>query len=192
TLFTSQGVPMLLGGDEIGRTQHGNNNAYCQDNEISWFDWENVDDDLMTFVAHVIEFRKEHPVFTRRRWFLGRPLRGADVSDIGWFKPDGEQMSDDDWQSGFARSVGVFLNGRAIPTPDGRGEPIVDDSFYILYNAHYEAIRFRLPIGRWGDHWLMVIDTNEPVPDLREQEELRAGEELSVQAYSVVVLRRVD
>ncbi|HEU4521236.1 MAG TPA: glycogen debranching protein GlgX, partial [Thermoanaerobaculia bacterium] len=134
TLFTSQGVPMLLGGDEIGRTQRGNNNAYCQDSEISWFDWQNPDLELMAFTARVIKFRREHPVFTRRRWFMGRPLRGADVSDIGWFKPDGEEMTDADWQSGFARSVGVFLNGRAIPTPDGRGEPIVDDSFYLLFN----------------------------------------------------------
>ncbi|MGZ8868478.1 MAG: glycogen debranching protein GlgX [Thermoanaerobaculia bacterium] len=192
TLFTSQGVPMLLGGDELGRTQNGNNNAYCQDNELSWFDWENVDDELMAFTARIIRFRKEHPVFTRRRWFMGRPLRGADVSDIGWFKPDGEQMTDQDWQSGFARSLGVFLNGHAIPTPDGRGEPIIDDSFYLLYNANYESMSFRLPTGPWGDRWVKVIDTNEPIPDLRDQEEFSAGEELRIEAHSVVVLKRLD
>jgi len=192
TLFTSQGVPMLLGGDELGRTQNGNNNAYCQDNELSWFDWENVDAELMAFTARIIEFRREHPVFTRRRWFMGRPLRGADVSDIGWFKPDGEMMSEEDWQSGFARSLGVFLNGEGIPTPDGRGEPIIDDSFYLLFNAHYESIPFRLPAGHWGDRWVKVIDTSETIPDLRERGEVHAGEELSVEAYSVVVLRRLD
>jgi isoamylase len=192
TLMISQGVPMLLGGDEIGRTQGGNNNAYCQDNEISWFDWEHADQPLMAFVSRVIAFRKEHPVFTRRRWFMGRPLRGADVSDIGWFKPDGEEMTDQDWQSGFARTLGVFLNGQGIPTPDGRGEPIVDDSFYLLFNAHYEAIPFKLPTCPWGDRWVKVIDTSVPVPDLREQHEHRAGEEVSVQAHTVVVLRRLD
>jgi glycogen operon protein len=192
TLFLSQGVPMMLGGDELGRSQGGNNNAYCQDNEISWFDWEHVDDGLLAFAARLIEFRSEHPVFTRRRWFLGRPLRGADVSDIGWFKPDGEQMTDQDWQSGFARTVGVFLNGKAIPTPDGRGEPIVDDSFYMLFNAHHDTITFKLPTGQWGDRWIKVIDTNEPVPDYRESREHQAGEELSLQGHSVAVLKRVD
>jgi glycogen operon protein len=182
---------MLLGGDEIGRSQGGNNNAYCQDNDISWYDWVHVDHELMAFISRVIHFRRAHPVFTRRRWFVGRPIRGADVSDIGWFKPDGEQMTDQDWQSSFARTVGVFLNGKAIPTPDGRGEPILDDSFYILFNAHSEAITFKLPAGRWGERWVKVIDTNLPITDLREPHEMRAGEEVSVQDHSVVVLRRV-
>jgi isoamylase len=182
---------MILGGDEMGRTQRGNNNAYCQDNEISWFDWENMDDELMAFAARVIQFRVDHPVFRRRRWFMGRPLRGADVSDVGWFKPDGNEMTDQDWQSGFARSLGMFLNGRAIPTSDDRGDPVVDDSFYILFNAHFQEIKFRLPTSAWGDRWLKVIDTDEPVPDLRERKESHAGEELLVQAYSMMVLRRV-
>ncbi len=190
TLFLSQGVPMILGGDEIGRTQQGNNNAYCQDNEISWYDWEHVDDELFAFVARVIRFRDEHPVFRRRRWFLGRSLHGSEVSDIGWFKPDGQEMTDHDWESGFARSIGVFLNGKAIPTVDDRGDPVVDDSFYILFNAHYEAINFKLPECSWGDRWLKTIDTNEPVPDLRERRELKAGEEVPVEAHSLMVLRR--
>ncbi|HVS29955.1 MAG TPA: glycogen debranching protein GlgX [Thermoanaerobaculia bacterium] len=192
TLFLSQGVPMLLGGDEIGRTQHGNNNAYCQDNEISWFDWDNVDDGLMAFTSRLISFRRKHPVFTRRRWFMGRPLYGEGVTDIGWFKPDGEQMSDEDWQSGFARSLGVFLNGRAIPTPDGRGEPIYDDSFYLLFNAHYEAMSFKLPTGPWGDRWIKVLDTDDPIQDLREGDGYQAGEEVRIQAHGIVVLRRLD
>jgi glycogen operon protein len=112
------------------------------------------------------------------------------VTDIGWFKADGEQMTDEDWGTGFARSVGVFLNGKAIPTPDHRGEPIVDDSFYLLFNAHYEPMPFKLPTCPWGDAWEKVIDTNEPVPDLREHRIWKAGEEIQVQAYAVVVLRR--
>jgi isoamylase len=191
TLFLSQGAPMMLGGDEMGRSQRGNNNAYCQDNEVSWFDWEHIDDELMAFVARLIQFRIDHPVFRRRRWFMGRPLRGADVSDVGWFKPDGNQMTDQDWQSGFARSLGMFLNGRAIPTTDERGDPVVDDSFYILFNAHYDSMQFKLPTSAWGDRWIKVIDTNEPVPDLRERKEMHAGEEIGVQAHSMMVLRRV-
>ncbi|MBV8519392.1 MAG: glycogen debranching protein GlgX [Acidobacteria bacterium] len=192
TLFLSQGVPMMLGGDEFGRTQHGNNNAYCQDNEISWFDWEHMDDGLRAFVARVIQFRKDHPVFQRRGWFHGRPLRGTDVSDIGWFKPDGEPMTDEDWQAGYARTVGVFLNGEAIPTPDERGQTIVDDSFYLLFNAHSDALPFKLPTCPWGDRWEKVIDTNEPVPDLREHDLLNAGDEVQVQSHSLIVLRRVE
>ncbi len=192
TMLISQGVPMLLGGDEMGRTQRGNNNAYCQDNELSWFDWQNMDSELVAFTARIIQFRKAHPVFTRRRWFMGRPVRGADVTDIGWFKSDGEQMTDADWQNGFAKSLGVFLNGQAIPTPDNRGEPIVDDSFYLLFNAHHEAMGFKLPTSTWGDRWVKVIDTHDPVPDLRDHQQHRAGEELPVQSHSIVVLRRVD
>jgi glycogen operon protein len=192
TLFLSQGVPMITGGDELGRTQGGNNNAYCQDNEISWFDWENMDDELMAFVARVIAFRRKHAVFTRRRWFMGRALRGEGVSDIGWFKPDGELMTDESWQSGFARTVGVFLNGKAIPTPDDHGEPILDDSFYILFNAHFEAMNFRLPTCPWGDRWAKVLDTNEPVLDLREGAEFSAGEEVHVESHCIIVLRRTD
>jgi isoamylase len=191
TLILSVGVPMICGGDEFGRTQHGNNNAYCQDNEISWLDWEHVDDGLFAFASRVIAFRREHPVFQRRRWFYGRPLRGAEVSDIGWFKPDGGEMTDDDWQSAFARSIGVFLSGQGIPAPDERGQPIVDDSFLILFNAHYEPMPFRLPTGPWGDQWESVIDTSDPIPDLRAHRELLAGEEVVVEAYAMVVLRRV-
>jgi isoamylase len=192
TLFLSQGVPMMLGGDEFGRTQHGNNNGYCQDNEVSWFDWEHMDDGLRAFVARVIQFRKEHPVFQRRRWFHGRQVRGTGVTDIGWFKPDGELMTDADWQAGYARTVGVFLNGKAIPTPDHRGEPITDDSFYLLFSAHHEPMTFKLPTCPWGDRWEKVIDTNKPIPDLRDHEAFAAGQDVWVQAHSVMVLRRVD
>jgi glycogen operon protein len=192
TLLLSIGVPMICGGDEIGRTQNGNNNAYCQDNEISWFDWEQMDDELYAFVSRMIHFRHEHPVFQRRRWFVGRALRGSEAGDIGWFKADGELMTEEDWKTGFARTLGLFLNGKAIPTPDAHGEPIVDDSFYILFNAHFEAMAFKLPTCPWGERWVKVVDTNHPVPDLREQRHLRAGEEVRLESHSMVVLRRVD
>jgi isoamylase len=192
TLFLSQGVPMLLGGDEFSRTQGGNNNAYCQDNEISWFEWEQMDAGLHAFVTRLIQFSKDHPVFQRRRWFLGRPVRGTGVSDIGWFKPDGREMTDQDWQTAHARSIGVFLNGRAIPTPDDRGEPILDDSFYILFNANYEPVTFTLPTSSWGQQWEKVIDTNDPVPDLREHYRCKAGDRVPVAEYALAVLRRLD
>jgi isoamylase len=190
TLFLSQGVPMLLGGDELGHTQGGNNNAYCQDNELTWFDWDHVDDGLRAFVTRVIQFRKAHPAFQRRRWFLGRSVRG--VSDICWFTPSGQEMTDSDWQMGFARTVGMFLNGKAITTPDDRGEPVIDDSFYLLFNAHSAPIDFTLPTEPWGDRWAKVIDTNDPIPDLRNHAEFHAGEHVTVESHAVVVLKRVD
>jgi isoamylase len=190
TLLVSQGVPMIVGGDEIGRTQHGNNNPYCQDNEISWFDWDHVDAGLMAFTARVIHFRKQHPAFKRRRWFVGRPLFGEQVCDIGWFKFDGTLMSGEDWKSGIARTIGVFINGEGLPDPDSRGDRIADDSFYLLFNAHYEEVPFKLPQGEWGDRWVKVIDTSQLVPDLRDPTECRAGQEIRVQAYSMVVLKR--
>src|SRR6202140_3535554 len=130
TLFTAQGVPMLLGGDELGRTQRGNNNAYCQDNELSWVDWSSIDEPLLAFTRWVIAFRRDHPAFRRRRFFQGRPIRGT--LDIGWFKPDGKSMTDKDWNVGYARSLGVFLNGKAIQGHDEHGRPITDDSFILL------------------------------------------------------------
>ena len=183
---------MICGGDEIGRTQHGNNNTYCQDNENSWYDWEDMDDELFAFVGRVIHFRHDHAVFQRRRWFVGRPLHGAEAGDIGWFKPDGQPMTDEDWNTGLTRTLGVFLNGKAIPTPDSRGEPVIDDSFYILFNAHQEAVDFKLPISPWGERWTKVIDTGRLIPDLREQHQLRAGEAVRVEGHSMMVLRRVD
>jgi glycogen operon protein len=191
SLVLSVGVPMICGGDEIGRTQHGNNNAYGQDNEISWFDWEPADG-LLAFTARLIAFRREHPVFQRRRWFAGRAVRGENVGDVGWFKPDGELMTDEDWHSSFARSFGMFLSGKGIPAPDSRGEPVTDDSFYLLFNAHYEPLPFTLPTGPWGDPWVKVIDTNDPVPDMRERRQLHAGEAVELQAHSMMVLRRID
>ncbi len=157
----SQGVPMLLGGDEIGRTQRGNNNGYCQDNDVSWYDWASADERLLQFTRRLIRLRHRHPVLCRRRWFQGREPHGPSVADIGWFVPAGKEMSDADWQAGFAKSLGVFLNGDAIPTPNERGERVVDDSFYIMFNAHHEALEFRLPPRAWGERWTQVLDTFE-------------------------------
>ena len=159
TLFLSQGVPMLLGGDEIGRTQQGNNNAYCQDNALSWYDWDQIEDDLLAFTRRLIRFRLDHPVFHRRRWFQGRAIHDSGERDIGWFTPDGEEMTEEHWQVGFAKSLLVLFNGKALPDPDSRGERVTDSSFLVLFNAHYEAIAFTLPEVAWGTEWTKLLDT---------------------------------
>jgi isoamylase len=182
TLMLSQGVPMLLGGDELGRSQRGNNNAYCQDNQISWFEWGRIDVDLLEFARRLIEIRRVHPVFRRRRWFQGRSIRGA--PDIGWIKPDGHEMTEEDWEAGYARSVGVFLNGHAIPNKDERGQPLVDDSFLVLLNAHHEPIDWVLP-HQWGQLWTVLIDTSLPFDDERP-----VKSETLVAARSLMLLRR--
>ncbi|MFZ7112020.1 MAG: glycogen debranching protein GlgX [Desulfatiglandales bacterium] len=191
TLFLSQGIPMLLGGDEIGRTQQGNNNAYCQDNEISWFDWERLDESLLEFVRNLIRFRTEHPVFMRRGWFLGRAIHGRGVEDIAWFTPDGVEMGEENWGEGFAKSITLFLNGRAIAYPDSRGEKIVDESFLVLFNAHYESISFTLPGPEWGRNWIRVLDTVEG-GFMRDEQEYRFGRKITVQSRSLVLLLRKD
>jgi isoamylase len=193
TTFLSQGVPMLCGGDEIGRTQGGNNNAYCQDNEISWYDWEHADQALLGFTRDLIRLRREHPVFRRRRWFQGRPIRGSSVADIGWFTPSGSSMSDDDWHAGFAKSLGVFLNGDAIPTRNRTGDRVIDDSFYLMFNAHQEQIDFVMPEAKWGERWRIVLDTGEAANCVElggHGRLLEAGEHVKVQAWSIAVLQR--
>ena len=188
-LFLSQGVPMLLGGDEIGRTQRGNNNGYCQDSELSWFDWEHIDENLLEFTRRLIAFRQQHPVFRRRRWFQGQLIYGSDMHDIGWFTPAGTVMSEEDWNTGFVKSLGVFLNGEGIADPDSRGERIIDDSFYILFNSHHEPISFTLPTREWGRDWVKVLDTSEELPEEGEPK-YRAGRKIQVHSRSLVVLRR--
>ena len=190
TLFLSQGVPMLLGGDEMGRTQGGNNNAYCQDTEISWFDWEHADETLQEFSRRLIALRRKHPTFRRRRWFHGRAIRGAQA-DIVWLKPDGSEMTEGDWGQGFAKSVGVFLNGQGIAYPDARGERVTDASFYALFNAHHEALGFTLPARDWGERWVVVLDTTKPLPEESDRI-VKTGEQVQVQARSLMLLRRAD
>jgi isoamylase len=192
TLMLSQGVPMLLGGDEIGRTQRGNNNAYCQDNEISWYGWEPVDNNLLHFTRRLIGLRSRHPVFWRRRWFQGRPIHGNEVGDIGWFTPAGTDMTEEDWRAGFAKSLGVFLNGYAIPSPNERGEPVVDDSFYLMFNTHREPVEFTLPDDKWGQRWTLLLDTAQEKDRLLEQDEgpeIGAGGRIRLDAFSLVLLR---
>ncbi len=189
TLFLSQGVPMLLGGDEISRTQKGNNNAYCQDNEISWYDWENADKKLLAFCQKLIKYRKDHPVFRRRHWFLGQPIHGSEVKDIAWFTLEGEQMSEKDWGLGYAKSLGVFLNGTTIPNPYPRGEPVKDDNFYVIFNAHHEALTFTLPKTNWGTLWIKEFDTDTDWPE--NEEILKAESQIRVEDHSIVVLRHV-
>ena len=163
TLLLSQGVPMILGGDEFGRTQLGNNNAYCQDNALSWYDWEHLDADLLEWTSRLIELRRQHPVFRRRRFFQGRPVRGQvtteGLPDVAWFRPDGAEMTDRDWTVGYAKSLGVYLNGSAIPDPDEHGRPIVDDTFFLVLNAWDQEMEFTLPAARWGASWEVVLDT---------------------------------
>jgi glycogen operon protein len=192
TLLLSQGVPMIRHGDEIGHTQLGNNNAYCQDNEISWLDWEHADAEFLDFCAELIEFRRKHPVFRRRRFFEGRPITGTRQSDtdIGWFRPDGREMSQEDWDATFSKSISVFLNGDALPDPDRRGRRVTNGTFLLLFNAHHEDVTFALPGRAWGQQWVTDIDSaaSSAGPSRRTH---RARGRVVVAARSVQVLRRV-
>jgi len=187
TLFLSQGVPMLLHGDEIGRTQGGNNNGYCQDNPISWVDWNHLDTDLLAFVRQVSQLRADHPVFRRRRFFGGRG-KGDELGDIDWFTPAGEHMTEEDWTTGYAKSVAVFLNGEAISEPGPRGEQVVDESFLLLFNAHDDDLDFALPGTAYGSAWETVLDTVDP--DVGDRPALRTGDKVKVAARSLLALRR--
>ena len=178
---------MLVAGDEISRTQKGNNNAYCQDNEISWLDWANADTDLLEFTKKVIHLRKSHPVFCRRRWFQGQRIHGIGVEDIAWFSPDGSEMSDEDWNNGYAKSLAVFLNGQGIHSVDDNGKRIVDDSFYVIFNAHYGSIDYRLPEKKYGDTWIKILDTS--VKEVGEGDTFKPGETIRVKSRSVVLLK---
>ncbi|MET0900617.1 MAG: glycogen debranching protein GlgX [Mycobacterium sp.] len=194
TLLLSQGVPMICHGDELGRTQGGNNNGYCQDNEITWVDWENADHDLTEFASKVSALRAEHPVFRRRRFFNGRPVRqrgSAGVPDISWFRPDGSEMSDEDWDSGFGKSVAVYLNGQGIPDLDSRGQRVIDDSFVVCFNGHHEPIEFTLPPEEFGAAWLSVVDTSAESVDI-EPSAVAAANSIKVDARAIVVLKAVE
>ena len=188
TLFLSQGIPMLLGGDEISRTQQGNNNAYCHDNQLSWYDWENIDNELLSFTTQLISFRKTHPVLSRRQWLQGKPAK--EKLDIAWFAPDDRMMDEEAWQAGYAKSLGIFLNGSAISSTDVRGNKIVDDSLFIISNAHYEALEFTIPSNITGNtekNWLKEFDTQSGWVETEER--FSTGDKITADARSLVVLR---
>ncbi|MFB7941796.1 glycogen debranching protein GlgX [Streptomyces sp. NPDC127049] len=196
TLMLSQGVPMLSHGDEFGRTQGGNNNAYCQDGEVSWVRWpkENSEAEatLLRFTRAMVRLRRDHPVFRRRRFFHGRPVEGThdELTDIAWFTPEGEEMTARDWQAAHARALTVFLNGNAISEPGTQGERIADDSFLLMFNASSQELEFAVPDSH-GRCWRTVVDTSEPegMPPLSGPE-IVAGERVTLAPLSLTVLRR--
>ncbi|MGW5683717.1 glycogen debranching protein GlgX [Nonomuraea sp. NPDC003754] len=191
TLFLSQGVPMLSHGDELGRTQRGNNNAYCQDNEIAWVDWSmaRTEEGLLDFVRALSRLRREHPVFQRRRFFRGHtPEDGK--RDLVWLTPAGAEMTASDWHTGYAKSMSVYLNGEAITEPGPRGERIVDDSFLLLINAHHEDMTFTLPGAEFADSWTIVLNTDDETPREESLDDQRSpGALVPVTAHSMQVLR---
>jgi glycogen operon protein len=189
TLFLSQGVPMLVAGDELAKTQKGNNNAYCQDNELSWINWQDADRELLAFTQKLIRFQHAHPVFCRRRWFKGRPIKGSELHDIAWFLPEGFPMSEENWNQDFAKSLGVFLNGKALRDETPSGEHLTDNSFYIIFNAYEGELPYMLPSEEFGSSWVKIIDTNENFFEEEDGPAFMPGETISVAGRSVVVLK---
>ncbi len=178
---------MLLSGDEAGRTQQGNNNAYCQDNDISWMHWDQVDNDLLAFTQKLIHLRLAHPAFCRRRWFRGQPVEDTVVEDIAWFLPEGTEMTQENWDTGFARSLAIYLNGLGLRSTGPEGEKITDDSFYIMLNAHHEPLDFQLPAEAYGDKWEVVLDTASDAGQ-GDTHSYPAGSIMKIGGRSVVVL----
>lgn len=191
TLLLSQGVPMISHGDELGRTQHGNNNGYAQDNELTWIDWEAADLPLVEFTAAVARLRHDHPTFRRSRFFDGRPVADEDgerIPDVVWLRPDGARMTPEDWDSGFGRSVGMFLNGRGIRENDRRGRPVEDVNFLVYFNSGDEPVDLALPDDRHGAEWLVAVDT---AGELGERN-LRARDTVPLEGKAMLVLQEID
>jgi len=189
TLILSQGVPMLLMGDERCRSQGGNNNAYCQDNEISWLDWSLDDErlEMLEFTRLLVELRKKHPSFRRRRFFFGRHVHGADVRDIIWLQPNGREMSDQQWRAGYVRCLGVLMNGEAMREWGEDGSLIYDEPLLLLLNAHHDKIHFLLPSSGRHKRWARLVDTNEPkLP--ADDPPLRAGDKYLLTGRSLALL----
>lgn len=195
TLLLSQGTPMIAHGDEMARTQYGNNNVYCQDNTIAWVDWELAEknSELVDFTRRLIRIRSNHPVFRRRRFLAGGPL-GDDVADrdIAWLVPSGKLMTQDDWDFAFGKSLMVYLNGKAIAEPDNRGNAIVDDSFLLMFNAHFDDIEFTLPPAQLGASWKLIVDTTESTGYPKDPQVINAGGTITVPSRSMMLLRQVD
>ena len=190
TLFLSQGVPMLVAGDELSRTQSGNNNAYCQDNEISWINWENADTDLQQFTMKLIRLCKDHPVFSRHRWFQGQLIKGTGVEDIAWFLPEGKEMTEENWNHDFAKSLAIYMNGRGLKMIDAMGEKVVDNNFYIIFNAYHEPLDYCLPSEKYAERWVKVIDTAANFIAEDSTETYEPGDTLKVEGRSVVLLKQ--
>jgi glycogen operon protein len=192
TLILSQGVPMICHGDELGRTQNGNNNGFCQDSQLTWINWDKADTALIDFTRAVAAIRAAHPVFRRRRFFTGAPVRRRGfegLPDISWFRPDGSEMSDEDWDSGFGKSVAVYLNGLGIPGTDARGQRITDDSFVLCFNAYHEPIEFILPPDEFGLGWIPVLDTAADTGVVEQTKPLPARATVMVDGRAVVLLQ---
>jgi glycogen operon protein len=192
TLFLSQGVPMLSGGDEWGRTQNGNNNAYCQDNEINWFSWARDEkrNQFLEFTRKLIQLRKDHPVFRRPKFFQGRRIRGSEIRDVMWFNPGGCEMSDEEWASPFVRCIGMLLSGDTMDVFNFQGESIRDDTFLLLINAHYEPIPFVLP-GQEHIEWQLILDTMDPNGFLREPRKFASGDDVDLGGRAACLLQLV-
>lgn len=184
TLFLSQGVPMLVAGDEFGRTQGGNNNAYCQDNEISWLNWEHADKSLHDFTQKLIALRKNHPAFCRQRWFKGSK------NDIVWFLPEGMEMSDENWSHDFAKSLGVYINGNELRMVDETGNKVTDDNFYVIFNAYHGPLDYTLPPVKLGKTWHKIMDTSEDRVS-EDGQIFNAEETINVAGRSVVILKNI-
>jgi isoamylase len=189
TLLLSQGVPMMYAGDAIGHTQMGNNNAYCQDNPISWLNWDlqPQDRDLLAFVQRVISLRKRHPLFRRRRFFQGRPIKGANVKDVLWLNPGGNEISEEEWRNGSLHCLGMFLSGQGLDETDERGRKLSDENFLVLLNAYHEDVQFALPSFRSGTRWTAWMDTSREA-GLRSVETYDGGVAYPLQARSMAVL----
>ncbi|HEV3467987.1 MAG TPA: hypothetical protein VG148_01590, partial [Pyrinomonadaceae bacterium] len=190
TLLLSQGVPMIVAGDEFARTQGGNNNAWCQDNETSWVDWNLAEEnrELLEFTRELIRIFRRHPVLRRRKFFQGRPVRGAEIKDISWFRPDGEEMTEGDWRDPHARSLAVRLAGDAMDEVDERGRRITDDTLLILLNAHHRGVTFQMP-ERPGGNWEQVIDTREGHGRRRTRRLIKGGTAYRMEARSLALFR---
>ena len=181
---------MLCAGDEVARTQRGNNNAYCQDNALSWFDWglDQSRRDLLAFVRDLIALRRRHPVLRRRHFFQGRLIRGSEVKDLAWFRPDGREMTEDDWNNPNTRCLGLRLSGDAVDEVDSRGEPVVDDTLLLLLNAHHEPVAFVLPAHRRGLRWESLLDSRL-TDGLPARGLLRGGDSYALEGRALALLR---
>jgi isoamylase len=186
----SQGVPMILAGDEMGRTQRGNNNTYCQDSELSWLNWALSQENqaLLEFTRQLIHFRRQHPAFARRHWFQGREIFGSGVHDIGWYNPDGGEVTEEQWHDGSAKAIGIFLNGEEIIHFDAHGQRVFDDSFLLFFNAQPIPQEFAIPIGVADRDWQLILDTQQTTGFVESGDTYRSDQMIEVSDFSLRVL----